>query len=68
MPADMVLVVRCPYCVSGIEFRPMIAYKDGRFVCRECGHTARPGDPGYRCICRKCIERSRHGRLAAPIS
>ncbi len=68
MPADMVLVVRCPYCVSGIEFRPMIAYEDGRFVCRECGHTARPGDPDYRCSCRKCIERCRHGRFVVPTS
>ena len=25
-------VVRCPYCVVGNEFRPMIALADGAFV------------------------------------
>ena len=56
---DTVLVMRCPYYILGIEFRPMIAYKDGRFVCRDCAHTVRPGDPNYRCTCRRCIEISR---------
>ena len=27
----------------------MIAHKDGRFVCRDCAHTLRPGEPEYRC-------------------
>ena len=36
--------------------------------CRECGHTARPGDPRYRCICRKCIDGRRHRGFAGPIS
>jgi hypothetical protein len=43
MPTDTTLTIRCPYCMAGIEFRPMIAYKDGRFVCRDCAHTMRPG-------------------------
>lgn len=30
---DRTLVIRCPHCLVGIEFRPMIAYKDGRFIC-----------------------------------
>jgi hypothetical protein len=33
----------------------MIAHKDGRFVCRDCAHTLRPGEPEYRCTCRKCL-------------
>jgi len=49
------LVIRCPYCLVGIEFRPMIAYKDGRFVCRDCAHAVRPGVPEYRCACRPCL-------------
>jgi hypothetical protein len=40
------------------EFRPMIAYKDGRFVCRDCVHTVRPGVPDYRCTCRPCLRLS----------
>lgn len=54
-PTDTTLVIRCPYCLIGIEFRPMIAYKDGRFVCRDCAHTVRPGVTGYRCTCRHCL-------------
>jgi hypothetical protein len=33
----------------------MIAYKDGRFVCRDCAHTVRPGVAEYRCTCRPCL-------------
>jgi len=57
-PTDTTLVIRCPYCAVGIEFRPMIAYKDGRFVCRDCAHTVRPGVPEYRCTCRACLRMS----------
>jgi hypothetical protein len=59
MPTDTTLTIRCPYCVVGIEFRPMIAYKDGRFVCRDCAHTVLPGVADYRCICRTCLRLSR---------
>jgi hypothetical protein len=52
---DTTLVIRCPYCIVGIDFRPLIAYKDGRFVCRDCAHTVRPGVPEYRCTCRACL-------------
>ena len=52
---DTTLVIRCPYLLVGIECRPLIAYKDGRFVCRDCAHTVRPGVPGYRCTCRTCL-------------
>jgi hypothetical protein len=39
MPTDTTLTVRCPHCMAGFEFKPMIAYKDGRFVYRDC-HSA----------------------------
>jgi hypothetical protein len=61
VPSDAVLVVRCPYCISGIGFTPMIAYKDGRFECPNCAHTVRPNDADFQCTCRKCLEVSRHG-------
>jgi hypothetical protein len=48
-------VVRCPYCVSGDEFKPMAALSgDGRFVCRQCGHLAIPSNKSFECVCRKC--------------
>jgi hypothetical protein len=53
---DTILIIRCPHCLVGIECRPMIAYKDGRFVCRDCAHTVRPGAPEYKCICRPCLK------------
>jgi hypothetical protein len=28
---EMPETVRCPYCVSGLEFRPMVAHVDGRY-------------------------------------
>jgi hypothetical protein len=59
MPTDTTLTIRCPYCMAGIEFRPMIAYKDGRFVCRDCAHTVRPGMPEHRCTCRPCLRLAR---------
>ena len=59
MPTDTTLTIRCPHCVAGIDFRPMIAHKDGRFVCRDCAHTVHPGEPEYKCICRPCLRLSR---------
>ena len=55
LQTDTTLIIRCPHCMVGIDFRPMIAHKDGRFVCRDCAHTVRPGVPEYRCTCRKCL-------------
>ena len=52
---DTTLIIRCPYCVVGIAFRPLISYRDGRFVCRDCAHTVRPGVPKYICTCRTCL-------------
>jgi DNA-directed RNA polymerase subunit RPC12/RpoP len=48
--------VRCPYCVLGQEFRPMVMHVDGRYICSRCGHTARPGDTTYECHCQKCVK------------
>jgi ribosomal protein S27AE len=45
----------CPYCVLGLEFRPMIAHVDGRYICGKCGHTASREDALYRCRCPKCL-------------
>jgi hypothetical protein len=52
---DTTLTIWCPHCMVGIELTPMVAYKDGRFVCRDCAHTVRPGVPEYRCTCRPCL-------------
>jgi hypothetical protein len=61
-----ILVVRCPYCVLGDEFRPMAGAGSGRFVCAKCGHLAVPDDQNFACHCRKCDELrtldSRHDR------
>ena len=51
-------VVRCPYCVSGDQFRPMIAHVDGRFICNKCGHVTRPGDIRFNCSCQNCEDLS----------
>jgi hypothetical protein len=56
---DTILILRCAYCISGIEFAPMIAYNDGRFVCRDCAHTVRPGFTNYKCTCRSCFRAAR---------
>src|SRR5437773_11465659 len=37
--SDTELVIRCQYCFSGCDFKPMLAYKDARFVCIWCAHT-----------------------------
>jgi hypothetical protein len=55
MLTDAILTIRCPYCIAGIDFRLMTAYKDGRFVCRDCAHTVHPGLLNCRCSCRKCL-------------
>lgn len=52
------IVVRCPCCSSGDAFRLMVAVSNGRFVCDKCGHLAIPGDPTFKCACRRCFEQS----------
>jgi ribosomal protein S27AE len=57
--------VRCPYCALGLEFRPMIAHLDGRYICDKCGHTTRPEDRKYQCRCAKCSELAFSDRVAS---
>ena len=50
-------IVRCPYCVLGSEFRPMIRRTKKRFACVSCGHAALPDDPHApyaKCPCAGC--------------
>lgn len=54
--ATSMTVVRCPYCISDDEFRPMEALSGGRFACVKCGHLAFPSDKRFECACRKCFE------------
>ena len=54
------IAVRCPYFVSGDEFKAMIAAGDGRFACDKCGHLAIPSDENFRCACPKCFELRLH--------
>jgi len=46
---------RCPYCVLGNDFRPMLQ-RPAWYVCEQCGHTVIPGDPDFKCFCQKCGE------------
>ena len=57
--------VRCCYCVSGHEFRPMVAHVDGRYICNQCGHTASPGDGTYDCRCHRCVKLNSSSTLLA---
>lgn len=56
MSSMAINVVRCPYCVSEDEFRPMTAVGSGRYVCAKCGHLAMPDDTSFNCQCGKCAE------------
>ena len=49
-------MVRCPYCVLGDVFRPMVAHPDGRFICAQCGHLANPYEANFECSCPKCLD------------
>jgi hypothetical protein len=55
---DTVMVVRCPCCVFGEEFRPMVAHLDGGFICAECGHLASSSDKDFKCRCPEYSELS----------
>jgi len=48
--------VRCPYCVVMYNFREMVSHLDGRFICRKCGHMAKPADAAFKCTCPRCRE------------
>jgi hypothetical protein len=55
---NALISVRCPYCVDGLEFRPMQLRDDGFFICG-CGHTAQPRAPQFRCSCPQCKRSTR---------
>ena len=52
-------IVRCPYCVLGDDFRPMLPRSGGWFVCPNCIHIAAPEKPEFKCSCKKCRELNR---------
>ena len=52
-------IVRCPYCVVGDHFVPMLPRSGGWFICLECRHTANPEKPEFKCSCQKCRELNR---------
>jgi len=47
-------IVRCPYCVEGGCFRPMLRRSTGWFLCLGCGHMTLPSDPYAKCSCHRC--------------
>jgi len=52
-------IMRCPYCVQGGEFQPLIPQSQNTFACLKCGHTSSPDNPHLRCACSRCREVSR---------
>jgi hypothetical protein len=50
--------VRCRYCVQGQNFLPMVAHRDGRFICCRCGHVEIP-KVDFNCNCGNCAELKR---------
>jgi len=47
-------IVRCPYCVIGDDFRPLLSRSSGTLVCTKCGHSVVPNTPSFRCSCPHC--------------
>ena len=47
-------IVRCPYCVLGDDFRPMLQWPFW-LICEQCGHVVILEDPDFRCSCRNCL-------------
>jgi hypothetical protein len=54
-----VRILRCPYCVLGNDFRPMLRKREGWFICSKCGHRANPGLAHFTCCCKKCEKLNR---------
>jgi hypothetical protein len=52
-------IIRCSYCVLVDRFTPMLPRPGGWFICLECGHTANPENPEFKCFCQKCGELNR---------
>jgi len=49
-------VVRCPYCVLGVQFRPLVPRLDGTFICEKCGHVSLADGTSFKCSCYRCGE------------
>ena len=47
---------RCPYCVSGNQFKAMKVLENGRQICESCGHIVFPEDRAFWCPCQKCLQ------------
>jgi Zn ribbon nucleic-acid-binding protein len=52
-------IIRCPYCVLGSEFQPMVRRSENIFACVNCGHISSPEDPSLRCSCSRCRQMNR---------
>jgi len=48
------VIVRCPYCVLGGEFRRMLQRSKTCYICLSCGHRASLGLSYIKCACPKC--------------
>lgn len=55
-PVNKKGVPRCPYCVSGTQFKAMRVLENEREICENCGHIAFSNDNGFRCPCQKCLK------------
>lgn len=54
---QIVLTLRCPYCVHGHDFRPMVELSgrpDGTFFCSKCHHVAGSSAETLKCGCANC--------------
>jgi hypothetical protein len=51
-----ILVMRCPYCVEGGNFKEMIGQGGAEpwYMCARCGHLTWPANPFFQCTCAKC--------------
>jgi hypothetical protein len=59
---QMMLTLRCPYCVDGQDYRPMIELSgcpDNIFFCSKCRHLARFAGAGFKCGCSNCQNANR---------
>lgn len=57
------VIVRCPYCVVGNQFRPMVTRsEEGWFECLSCGHVVMHLDPDFRSMCFE-VPGAESGRL-----
>lgn len=52
-------IVRCPYCVEGSDFRPMLQRAEDSFICLGCGHESASDSSHGRCACEKCAQVNR---------